>query len=85
MLGTPGGGSSHALHFRKKTESTSTVQRIDKTVLIENKPVNTVRNSFILLHVKVPVLSYKLIANSQFTGFLPDLHHVYLSNRIIRI
>jgi hypothetical protein len=79
-----GAGNNHFSLFRRKTESTLTVQRIDKTVLTENKLV-TVKKSFALAYVKAPNLTFKLTANSQFTGFLPDLHHVYLSNRIIRI
>jgi len=85
MSGTPMASGGHTSHFRRKTESSFSVQRIDKTVLTQNKQGNTPRNSFILFHVKVPILSLKVAVNSQFTGFSPDLHHVYLSNRIIRI
>jgi len=86
MSGTPtASGGRQTSHFRRKTETGLTVQRIDRTVLAEKKPVNPGKISFILLHINVPVLPFKLAANSQFTGFLPDLHHVYLSNRIIRI
>jgi len=86
MSGTPtDSGSRHTPHFRQKTERTLTVQRIDKTILAEKKPANIGKISFILLHIKVPGLSFKLAKNCQFSAFLPDLHHTYLSNRIIRI
>lgn len=77
---------NHTLHFRKKNETCITVQRIDKTVLNENKLVNTIRNkvSFIMLHIKLPVLPVTPATKSQ-PKFLSGLHHTYLSNHVIRI
>src|ERR1700744_6022583 len=58
---------NHTPHFRRKNETCITVQRIDKTVLTDNKLVNTIRNkvSFIMLRVKSPVLQVAPAAKSQ--------------------
>jgi hypothetical protein len=80
-----GSGITHAPHFRGKAASTSTIQRIDKTVLTENKPVSTIKNALVLVFAKATALSFKPVTANHFAGFLPDKHHLYLSNRIIRI